>query len=51
MVMLGALIRVSDIVSFEFLIEHLSEILGEGKSQMTKLNKARLERGFDFVKE
>ena len=51
MVMLGALIRVSDIVSFEFLLDHLSEILGEGKSKMTKLNKAALERGFEFVKE
>ncbi len=51
MVMLGALIRVSDIVSFEFLLKHLSEILGEGKSRMTQLNKSALERGFDFVKE
>ena len=51
MVMLGALIRVSDVVSFEFLLGHLTEILGEGKSSMKKLNKAALERGFEFVKE
>ena len=51
MVMLGALIRVSDVVSFEFLLDHLTEILGEGKSSMKKLNKAALERGFEFAKE
>lgn len=51
MVMLGALIGVSNIVSFDFLLEHLSKILGEGKSQMMKLNRAALERGFRLVKE
>ncbi len=51
MVMLGALIGVSNIVSFDFLLEHLSEILGEGKAQMMKLNRSALERGFGYVKE
>lgn len=51
MVMLGALIGASDIVSFDFLVGHLSQILGEGKSQMMKLNRSALERGFALVKE
>jgi 2-oxoglutarate ferredoxin oxidoreductase subunit gamma len=51
MVMLGALIRVSNIVSFELLLKNLSEVLGEGKSKLTKLNRSALERGFGYVKE
>jgi 2-oxoglutarate ferredoxin oxidoreductase subunit gamma len=51
MVMLGALIGVSNIVSFDFLMKHLSEVLGEGKANMMKLNRSALERGFDYVKE
>jgi len=51
MVMLGALIRVSDIVSFEFLLKNLSEVLGEGKSRLTDLNRRALQRGFDFVRD
>ena len=51
MVMLGALIRVSNIVSFERLLKNLSEVLGEGKSRLTKLNRSALERGFNYVKE
>jgi 2-oxoglutarate ferredoxin oxidoreductase subunit gamma len=51
MVMLGALIRASGMISFEFMVKHLSEILGEGKAKLTKLNKSALEEGFNFVKE
>jgi 2-oxoglutarate ferredoxin oxidoreductase subunit gamma len=51
MVMLGALIRVSNIVSFELLLKNLSEVLGEGKSKLTKLNRSALERGFDYIRE
>ncbi len=51
MVMLGALIGASDIISFDFLLDHLPEILGEGKAQMMKLNRKALERGFSYVKE
>jgi 2-oxoglutarate ferredoxin oxidoreductase subunit gamma len=51
MVMMGAFIRVSCIVSFDFLLKNLSEILGEGKAKLTKLNRTALERGFEYVKE
>lgn len=51
MVMLGALIRASNIISFEFLTDHLPEILGEGKSKLIKLNKEALDVGYNYVKE
>jgi 2-oxoglutarate ferredoxin oxidoreductase subunit gamma len=51
MVMLGAFIRASSIISFDFMIKNLSGILGEGKANLIKLNKQALEVGFNFVKE
>lgn len=51
MIMLGAFIRASDIVSFDFLMKHMAEILGEGKSKLTKINREALQLGFDYVKE
>ena len=51
MIMLGALIKASNIISFELMIKSLSEILGEGKSKLIKLNKEALELGFNYVKE
>ncbi|MBP8625815.1 MAG: 2-oxoacid:acceptor oxidoreductase family protein [Syntrophorhabdales bacterium] len=50
MIMLGAFIRASNIISFDFLVEHLSEILGEGKSKLIKLNRDALELGYNFIK-
>lgn len=51
MILLGAFIRASSIVSFDFMIKNLSRILGEGKAHLIKLNKEALELGFKFVKE
>jgi 2-oxoglutarate ferredoxin oxidoreductase subunit gamma len=51
MIMLGAFIRVSSIVSFDFVIKNLSQILGEGKSKLIKMNREALELGFNYVKE
>jgi 2-oxoglutarate ferredoxin oxidoreductase subunit gamma len=51
MIMMGAFIKASNIVSFEFLLKNLSDILGEGKSKLTKLNRSALEKGFEWVKE
>jgi Pyruvate/2-oxoacid:ferredoxin oxidoreductase gamma subunit len=49
--MLGALIRASNIVSFDLLLKNLSQILGEGKSKLLKLNKEALDTGFRYVRE
>jgi len=51
MIMLGAFIRASDIISFDFVIKHLSEILGEGKSKLIKMNKEALDLGFNYINE
>ena len=51
MIMLGAFIKASNIVSFDFLMKHMAEILGEGKSKLTKINREALQLGFDYVKE
>jgi len=51
MIMLGAFLKASNIVSFDFILTHLQEILGEGKAKMIKLNKEALEAGYTFVKE
>ncbi len=49
MIMLGALIRASNIISFDAMIKNLAELLGEGKSKLIKLNGEALERGFNYV--
>jgi 2-oxoglutarate ferredoxin oxidoreductase subunit gamma len=51
MILLGAFIRASSIISYDFLIKNLAQILGEGKSNLIKLNKQALELGFNFAKE
>ncbi len=51
MIMLGALIKASDIISFDAMIKNLAELLGEGKSKLIKLNREALEMGFNYVKE
>lgn len=49
MVMLGAFIRLSSIISFNFMIKNLADILGEGKAKLIKLNKEALEMGYKYV--
>lgn len=51
MIMLGAFIKASGIISYDFMVKNLSQILGEGKSKLIKLNKEALELGFNYVKE
>jgi len=51
MIMLGAFIRASSIISYDFMVKNLSQILGEGKSNLIKLNKQAFELGFNFAKE
>jgi 2-oxoglutarate ferredoxin oxidoreductase subunit gamma len=51
MVMLGAFIRVSTIVSFARLIKNLPAILGAKRERFLKINQEALEQGHAFVKE
>jgi len=49
MVMLGSFIKVSNLVSFETIMEHLQEILGAGKTRLLKLNKDALTKGYTYL--
>ncbi len=51
MIMLGAFLKASNIVAFDFMLNNLQEILGEGKAKMIKLNRQALEAGYTFLKE
>jgi len=51
MIMLGTYIKFSNVVSFDFMIKNLTQILGEGKSKLIKMNKDALEMGYHYVKE
>jgi 2-oxoglutarate ferredoxin oxidoreductase subunit gamma len=50
MVMLGAFIKVSNLVSLPRLLKNLPEILGKGRSRLLKINRVALEEGFNYVK-
>jgi 2-oxoglutarate ferredoxin oxidoreductase subunit gamma len=51
MIMLGTYIKFSNVVSFDFIIKNLTQILGEGKSKLIKMNKDALEMGYHYIKE
>jgi 2-oxoglutarate ferredoxin oxidoreductase subunit gamma len=51
MIMLGALVRASTMISFDAMVKNLTEILGEGKARFLKLNKAALAVGYDYTKD
>jgi 2-oxoglutarate ferredoxin oxidoreductase subunit gamma len=51
MIMLGALVRASIMISYDALLKNLTEILGEGKARLLKLNKEALAVGYDYTKD
>lgn len=51
MVMLGALIKASNMISYKTMLQNLEEILGEGKARLIELNREALSVGYDYVKE
>ena len=51
MIMLGALIRASDMISYDMTVENLAEILGEGKAKLLKLNREALAVGYNYAKD
>jgi 2-oxoglutarate ferredoxin oxidoreductase subunit gamma len=51
MVMLGAFIRISNLISFKLLQKNLPEILGAGKSRLLKINRDAFQAGFNYIKE
>jgi 2-oxoglutarate ferredoxin oxidoreductase subunit gamma len=51
MIMLGAFIRVSSIVSLSRLLKNLPDILGAKRERLLKINQEALGQGYEFVKE
>jgi 2-oxoglutarate ferredoxin oxidoreductase subunit gamma len=51
MVMLGALIRASNMISYDAMLKNLAEILGVGKAKLIKLNREALAVGYNYTKD
>ena len=51
MIMLGALVRASTMISYDAMVKNLTEILGEGKAKLLKLNREALAVGFNYTKD
>jgi 2-oxoglutarate ferredoxin oxidoreductase subunit gamma len=51
MVMLGALLRASNMISYETMLKNLETILGAGKSKLIKVNREALSLGYNYIKE
>ncbi|NLV72870.1 MAG: 2-oxoacid:ferredoxin oxidoreductase subunit gamma [Actinobacteria bacterium] len=51
MIMLGALIRASNMISYDAMLDNLEPILGEGKAKLIKVNREALALGYTYAKE
>jgi len=51
MIMLGALVGASDMISYDALLKNLAEILGAGKAKLLKLNREALAVGYNYAKD
>jgi len=51
MIMLGALVRASNMISYDAMLENLVEILGEGKARLIELNREALGLGYNYAKD
>ena len=51
MIMLGALVRASSMISYDAMVENLAEILGKGRAKLLELNKRALAVGHDYTKD
>jgi len=51
MIMLGALVRASSMISYDTMVENLAEILGKGRAKLLELNKRALAVGHDYTKD
>jgi len=49
MILLGGLVKASRMISYDLMQENLTEILGEGKAKLLKLNREALALGYNYV--
>lgn len=51
MIMLGALVRASSMISYDDMVENLAEILGRGRAKLLEMNQKALAVGYDYTKD
>ena len=51
MILLGAFIKISNLINLEKLLKNLPEILGAGKAKLLKINEEAIKNGYNYVKE
>jgi hypothetical protein len=51
MVLLGGLIRASNMISYDAMLENLAGVLGEGRAKLLKLNREALAVGYNYAKD
>ena len=51
MIMLGALVRASNTISYDAMLKNLTEILGAGKAKLLNLNREALAVGYNYTKD
>ncbi len=51
MVILGAFIRISNLISLKLLLKNLPDILGPGKLRLLEINKKAFQAGYNYIKE
>jgi 2-oxoglutarate ferredoxin oxidoreductase subunit gamma len=51
MIMLGALTRASNVISYEAMLKNLDVILGKSKAKLIDLNREALALGYNYLKD
>ncbi|MCU0598361.1 MAG: 2-oxoacid:acceptor oxidoreductase family protein [Desulfobacterales bacterium] len=51
MILLGAFIKVSNLISLDNLLKNLPDILGAGKAKLLKVNEEAIKCGYNYLKE
>jgi Pyruvate/2-oxoacid:ferredoxin oxidoreductase gamma subunit len=48
---LGVLVRASDMISYDAMVENLATILGKGRAKLLDLNRQALTMGYEYAKD
>ena len=51
MILLGAFIKISNLITLDKLLKNLPEILGAGKAKLLKINEEAIKYGYNYIKE
>jgi len=51
MILLGAFIKVSNLINLDNLLKNLPDILGAGKAKLLKVNEEAIKCGYNYLKE